>query len=161
MEKKPMNSELSEKNEILSLFKDYMYFMRQFFEIDDTDAWVSTAMSYLDSYATETDRHIFALKNAGVPIGFAMLNNYLRFNKEGFAIAEFYIDTQHQANGLGRELAEYVFDQFPGHWEIAVTRGNDNAEKFWRRSISDYTSGEYREWKIDTYDGSGFSFFNA
>ena len=69
--KEPMITELSEKNEILSLFKDYMCFMRQFVEIDDTDAWVSTAMSYLDSYATETDRHIFALKNAGVPIGFA------------------------------------------------------------------------------------------
>ncbi len=156
-----MNTELSGKNEIISLFKDYMCFMRQFVEIDDTDAWVSTAMSYLDSYATETDRHIFALKNASVPIGFAMLNNHLQFNKKGISIAEFSIDTQYQATGLGRELAEFVFGQFPGHWEVAVTRGNDNAEKFWRRSISSYTRGEYREWKIDTYDGSGSSFFNA
>ena len=156
-----MNTKHSEKNEILSLFKDYMYFMRQFFEINDTDAWISTAMNYLDSYATGTDRHIFALNNASVPIGFAMLNNHLRFNKEGFAIAEFYIDTQHQANGHGRELAEFVFCQFPGHWEVAVTRGNENAEKFWRQTISNYTGGKYREWKIDIYDGSGFSFYNA
>ena len=90
--------------------------MRQFVEIDDTDAWVSTAMSYLDSYDTETDRPIFALKNAAVPIGYAMLNNRHRFNKEGFAIAEFCVDTQHQSNGLGRELAEFVFGQFHGHW---------------------------------------------
>ena len=76
-----MHIERSEKNEIISLFKDYMYFMRQFIEIDNTDAWISTAMNYLDSYATETDRHIFALKHETVPIGFAMLNNHLRFNK--------------------------------------------------------------------------------
>ena len=46
--KEPMIIELSEKNEILSLFKDYMCFMRQFVEIDDPDTWVRTALSYLD-----------------------------------------------------------------------------------------------------------------
>ena len=89
-----------------------------------------------------------------------MVNNHLRFNKDGLAIAEFYIDKQHQKKGCGRELAEFVFSQFPGQWEVAVTRGNDNAQNFWRRTICDYIGGEWREWTIDSYDGTGFSFNN-
>jgi predicted acetyltransferase len=126
----------------------------------DYEAWVGVAMDYLNSYATESDRHIFALKHSGVPIGFALVNKHLHFNSDGIAIAEFYIDKQHQAKGCGRELAECVFSHFPGQWEVAVTHGNENAQSFWRRVITDYIRGECREWKIDSCDGIGFSFDN-
>lgn len=156
-----MTIELGGKYEILSLFKDYLSFMSQFFEIEDYETWVGTAMSYLDSYGTESDRHIFVIKNSDVLIGFAMVNNHLRFNEDGFSVAEFFVEKQHQAKNHGRELAEFVFNQFPGQWEVAVTRGNHDALSFWQRVVSDYTNGDFREWEIDSYDGAGFSFNNA
>lgn len=150
-----------ETTDIETLFNDYIIHMSQFFEIEDHKAWYSAAMDYLDSYSNDSDRHLFALKYSSVPIGFAMVNGHLRFNKDGFAIAEFYIDKQHQSKGCGRELAVNVFSQFPGQWEVAVTQGNDDAQTFWRRIISGYIGDSYKEWSIDTYDGVGFSFSNA
>lgn len=147
--------------EIRPLFEGYMDYMSQFFKIENREAWHSNAMNYLSSYVDTSNRRIYGIKTSDIPIGFAMVNDELRFNDSGFAIAEFYIEKQHQAKGYGRELSEYVFAQIPGQWEVAVSQQNKKAKRFWEQVIFEITSGEYRELDIESYEGIGFSFDNA
>jgi predicted acetyltransferase len=116
-----MICKLKNADTIHKLFIDYMSYMSRFFEIEDYDQWHSRAIAYLNLYGREPNRHIYTLLNKGTTIGFALVNTHLRFNTAGMAIAEFYISDSHRNSGHGRGLAEYVFNQFPGYWEVAVT----------------------------------------
>ena len=101
------------------------------------------------------------LKESEIIIGFALVNKHLRFNHDGFAIAEFYIQKDHERNGCGRRLAEYVFAQFPGNWEVAVSLKNNSALAFWKQVVSSYTYGKFIEKKTCSFSGYGFLFNNA
>jgi predicted acetyltransferase len=156
-----MFTKLSSADEVISLFEKYMKYMRQFFEIEDYESWFERGVGYVRRYGVEPNRHIYAVMESGAPIGFALVNDYLRFNDSGYAIAEFYVDDNQQKRGLGRGLAEHVLDQFPGRWEVAVARKKLIARKFWERVISEYTQCNYERRESDNHDRYGFTFKNA
>jgi predicted acetyltransferase len=156
-----MISESKNIAEILPLFKKYMRHMSQYFEIEDYDSWFSSAMEYVSLYDKENDRHVYVLVNGGRYIGFAFINKHFRFIKNGFSLAEFYIDSDLVGMGYGRKLAEYVFSNYKGNWEVAVALKNTNARAFWRHLISTYTNGNYKELEKESYEGYGFIFSNA
>ena len=68
-----------------------MNYVSQFYEINDRVAWCEKALKNLQRYSVEDYRHIYILKESNVLIGFAIVNKHLRFNDDGFAVAEFYI----------------------------------------------------------------------
>lgn len=87
-----------------------------------------------------------------------MVNAELRFNRQGVAMAEFYVDPEYRKSVHGRELAENVFRRFPGDWEVSVLDGNTDALSFWRRVISRYAGNDPSENRVESYDGSILSF---
>ncbi|MBX2839772.1 MAG: GNAT family N-acetyltransferase, partial [Gammaproteobacteria bacterium] len=153
-----MTVQLVDKKYIYPLFNSYITHMSQHIVIEDKEAWYASAMRYLDSYSSDSDRHLFAVDESNVAIGFAMVNRELKYNRDGSAIADFYIQPKHQRRGFGCTLAESVFSHFPGRWEVAVLQGNDSAKLFWRQVIASYTQGDYQEWKAVAYEGSGYTF---
>ena len=78
-------------DKIKPIFKEYLNYMSQFFEIFDHTAWCEGALKNLQRYRTEDGCHIYVLMESESIIGFALVNKHLRFNDDGFAIAEFYI----------------------------------------------------------------------
>lgn len=138
-----------------------MAHMSQFYEIEDYEQWLAKGLGYANSYSTEENRFVYALKEDQHFIGFALINKHLRFNTSGHSIAEFYIDNAHQKSGNGRKLAQHVFDALPGLWEVAVTNKNKPARNFWHAVLSNYTDGRYNERQICSYDGIGLIFNNA
>jgi predicted acetyltransferase len=156
-----MFSKINCTDKLLPLFKKYMAHMSQFFKIDDYDAWYDRAMQYLKLYEIEPDRHIFTLTKEDEIVGFAFVNTHLRLNKSGFAVAEFYICPPFNKCGYGRKLAEFVFSQFPGCWEVAVTRNNKAGLSFWQKVVSNYTDDQYEELQPDMYDGYIFTFVSG
>ncbi len=146
--------------EILPIFREYLGYMSRFYKIYNLHSWCEGALKKLQRYSMADDRPIYILKKSDSIIGFALINKHLRFNHDGFAIAEFYIQKDHERNGCGRRLAEYVFAQFLGNWEIAVTLKNNCALVFWKQVVSSYTSGKFLEKKKASFNGSGFLFNN-
>ena len=142
------------------IFGEYLNYVSQFYEIKNYGPWCDGAIKNLQRYSVEEGRYIYILIESGSVIGFALVNKHLRFNHDGFAIAEFYIQNEQSRKGYGRKLAEHVFAQFPGHWEIAVALKNNSALVFWKQVVSSYTNGTYLEKKTDTFSGSGFVFNN-
>jgi predicted acetyltransferase len=135
--------------------------MSQFFDIKDRRSWCEGALKSLQRYSTEDDRHIYILKESETIIGFAFINKHFRFNHDGFAVAEFYIKKDHERKGFGRKLAEHVFAQFSGNWEVAVSKKNHSARVFWKQVVSSYTGGNFVEKRIGSFSGYGFLFNNA
>jgi len=145
-------------DEIKSIFKAYLKYMSQFFEIAHYDSWCKGALKNLQRYSMADDRHIYILKESLVIIGFAMINKHLRFNTDGFAVAEFYIQKGYEKKGYGRKLAEHVFAKFPGNWEVAVTLKNSSALIFWEQVVSSYTDGKFIKKQKASFSGYGFVF---
>lgn len=155
-----MITKLEETHTLKPIFKEYLYYIRQFYEIAHFDPWCEGALKNLHLYATAEDRHIYILKETDGIIGFALVNQHLRFNTHGFAVADFYIQKDHERRGYGRALAEHVFARFPGTWEVAVTLKNKLALIFWEQVVSSYTQGKFLKKRNDAFGGYGFVFIS-
>ncbi len=148
-------------DEIKPIYREYLKYINQFFEINDHDSWCECALKNLQRYISENERHIYVLKELECIIGFALVNKHFRFNNDGYAVADFYIQKDHERQGYGRQLAEHVFAQFYGNWEVAVSLKNKAAREFWRRVVSTYTAGNFLEKRRSSFSGYGFLFSNA
>jgi predicted acetyltransferase len=147
-------------DDIKPIFSEYLDYVSQFYEIQNHHLWREGALKNLQRYSIEEDRHIYIVMDAKSIIGFGLVNKHLRFNTEGFSIAEFYIQQKHGKEGHGRALAEHIFDQYRGNWEVAVSLKNSSARAFWKKIVSSYTRGDFMEKKARSFSGYGFVFKN-
>jgi predicted acetyltransferase len=103
----------------------------------------------LDGLFTRTERHPFILHAEGKVAGFAMvdhpIDSYFTTAKGVTYMAEFFVLTAYQGRGVGAQAAAWLFDHFPGQWEVYEMLPNVNAQHFWRKVIGRYTSGRYTE----------------
>lgn len=143
------------------LFDQYMWHMKQYYEIDDVPAWIGRANEYYDLYRTDTDRIVYVAVMDDELSGFALINSVCFFNETGRSIAEFYIVPEKHNNGYGRELAEFAFEQHPGQWEIRVTSRNKGAFIFWSKILVQYMGENFSVQSNELYDGRAFIFNNA
>ncbi|MCD4721722.1 MAG: GNAT family N-acetyltransferase [Desulfobacula sp.] len=148
-------------DEIKPIYREYLDYMSQFFEIHDFDSWCKGALKNLQHYLIADDRYIYILKESESIIGFALVNKHFRYNNDGFAVAEFYIQKDHERKGHGHKLAEHIFAQFTGNWEVAITLKNKAALVFWEQVVSSYTNGKFIKKRTDSFKGYGFIFNTA
>ena len=59
------------------------------------------------------------------------------------------------------DMAEHVFAQFTGNWEVAVSLKNNLAREFWKHVLFSYTNDKFIEKKMDSFNGYGLIFNNA
>jgi predicted acetyltransferase len=156
-----MISRTTDLDLVRPVFEQYMWHMKQFHDVTDVRAWVERANKYFDLYRTDAGRKVYVARSNDELIGFALINDVFRFNSDGNAIADFYISPNYHLKGHGRELAEFVFDQQPGQWEVCVTSDNNGAYIFWSKVIAKYTGETYSVKSGEHYDGKAFVFSNA
>ena len=66
-----------------------------------------------------------------------------------FSMAEFFIARPWRRRGIGAHAVRLLFDRFDGQWLISEHVRNATAVNFWRRVVSTYTGGKYRERIVD------------
>ncbi len=143
----------SDKEVIRNLLELYQYDMVEF----SHDGWRDVQFDgrygypYLDLYWQEPTRHPFLVKVDGNPAGFVLVNQHLPIPEGAPAksIAEFFIMRKYRGQGIGKKVAEMTFDRFPGKWQVTQEKNNPSAQKFWRRVIDSYTSGQFQEKILD------------
>jgi predicted acetyltransferase len=143
------------------LFEQYIWHMKQYYEIDDVSAWIEQANKYYDLYRTDTDRIVYVSVMNDELSGFALVNSVCFFLEAGKSIAEFYIKPEKHNNGYGRKLAEFVFEQHPGQWEIRVSSRNKDAYMFWSKILTQYMGKKFAVETSESYEGHAFIFNNA
>ncbi|MDN4074889.1 GNAT family N-acetyltransferase [Fictibacillus terranigra] len=80
-------------------------------------------------------------KRAGIRAGFALI----RKQHGIYHMSEFFVLKKYRKQGIGKEAAFAVFQQFPGDWDIAQIPQNKPAQAFWTNIIHDYTNGDFAD----------------
>lgn len=140
--------ELGEKPTVWRLLQQYLDELSKFGK-HEKNADGEYVYEYFDSYWQDKERFPFYIMIDKKIAGFIFVNNHsvLSKDKNLHSIGEFYVLPQFRTHGIGKTAAIKVFSKFPGKWEVAQLFGNDKAIKFWRKVISEYTKGIYREEK--------------
>jgi predicted acetyltransferase len=93
--------------------------------------------------------HPLLILDAGRAAGFALVARPLAgtatTEAADYHMAEFFIRRSYRRRGVGRVAAGLIFSRFAGRWEIVEATANDNAVRFWRRTVLEYTRGRYDE----------------
>lgn len=147
---------MEEKPVLRNLLELYSY---DFSAIDGADVDDSGlyGYEYLDLYWEEPDRFPFLVRVDGRLAGFALVRRGTYFRehesrdeKPAWLIAEFFVMRKYRRRGVGALIARQLFDRFRGRWEIAELAGNGEAQAFWRKTISEYTGGNFTEVFLET-----------
>src|SRR5688572_25186627 len=98
-------------------------------------------------WSGEPDRYPFLARVDGHWVGFVLVSkhSYLSDAGDTMEISDFFVMRKYRGQGVGDEMARYVFGLFPGKWELQVTANNTHALHFWRRVVGEYTRGQYNE----------------
>jgi predicted acetyltransferase len=91
----------------------------------------------------------------GIPAGFTLIATPPHCYKGiDYFVNEFFLIQSLRGQGIAERVANIVFDQFNGNWELFTNPLEKNiaGQKFWRTTISNYTNGVYIEENGETFD---------
>lgn len=98
----------------------------------------------------------FIIMVDGKPAGFNLVSTG-EFGPKGmdYYVYEFFLLRPYRGKDIASIAAKQIFDKFSGEWGLYVAPSGTNprAEKFWRKTISDYTKGNFEEKHGSTFDG--------
>jgi predicted acetyltransferase len=77
-----------------------------------------------------------------------------------FFVHDFFLLQPYRGNGIAEFAAKQVFEQFRGNWELYTNPSDKNliGQKFWRKTVSNYTDGHFEESVGPTHDGNKMIF---
>ena len=101
----------------------------------------------LTPYWVDEWKHPFLIRVDDKLAGFALISERSKITgKSGvFDVTEFFVLRRFRRHGVGRAAAFAAFDRFGGPWEVRQREENPDATAFWRRTIDEYTRGDYEE----------------
>jgi predicted acetyltransferase len=147
---------VSERPVLRHLMELYQY---DFSEFDGADPGPFGLYDYpyLDHYWVEHERHPFLVRVDGNLAGFVLVAryNYLTGLKDTWVMAEFFIMRKYRRQGVGDHVARYIFNQFPGTWQVGQITENPSAIAFWRKVIAHYTQNNFQEYDLDNENWHG------
>ena len=124
---------IQEKLILRHLIQLYSYDFTEFDGVD-ADDYGLYRYDYFDHYWTDTQRRPYLVRVAGKLAGFALLRLAHRDDGTPYtSMAEFFIMKKYRGKGVGQAAAFYLFDQYPGDWEVSEIAGNRPAQAFWMR----------------------------
>ena len=124
------------------------------FNGEDVDEHGLFRYDYLDDYWNNPGRYPFLVRVGSKLAGFVLVGQ-LDLNQMEYHISEFHILRKYRGCGLGRQVAFWVFDHFPGDWIVSQETCNLPAQAFWRRIIAQYTNGNFIDGFRDDSDWRG------
>lgn len=117
-------------------------------------------------YFTSPDRKAYLIKVNNEIAGFVLLNKIGTTDKLDWNMAEFFITARFQNKGIGKQVAQQIWQMHQGLWEVSALPENKSAITFWRNAINEFTRGNYQEEiklaQIDHYEAERVIFeFNT
>lgn len=96
-------------------------------------------------YWHEPNTFPFLVKYDDELVGFVIIDKKGKFPQTDFNMTQFFIIKRFARKGVGTAVAEQCFKQFRGIWEVMVMPRNENAYRFWRRVIKEFTNHHFQE----------------
>jgi predicted acetyltransferase len=112
-------------------------------DVGDDGYW--TGDDFLDPWPN--DLHIYLIKVDRRWAGFAWVavGGYVDPHSANFLMDEFFVLRKYRRRGVGEWSAVWLFNHYPGMWEVGEIPENVEAQQFWRTIINRYTDGAYQE----------------
>lgn len=146
---------IDQRNVLRNLLELYQYDFSEF-ESEDVNEDGLYGYKYLDYYWTVPGHFPFLIKVDGRLAGFALVREVaeeVAQRPSYYKISEFFILKKYRQEGIGKQAAFYLFDLFPGTWEVAELETNLPAQFFWRKVIAAYTNSNYTEIRKEHWHG--------
>ncbi len=86
--------------------------------------------------------------------GFCLVRLFKHNGKQLNDIGEFFILRKFRKKGLGQAVSHSVFDMYPDHWQVRQLLENIPAQRFWEKTIHNYTYGQFQN-QTKEIDGIG------
>ena len=106
-----------EKEKLYKLLQYALYDGSQYIDNDVNEECIFE-YRWFDNYFTDEDRSAYFIKSGKTYVGMVMVNENLKFNKNGKCIAEFLIMPRFRRNHIGKRVAYETFEKFRGDWEV-------------------------------------------
>jgi predicted acetyltransferase len=149
---------IEEKEVLKNLGEHYIYELSQYSSIDVNDFGLYDALDDLDLYWTDEDRHPFFIRVDNKLAGFILIFNDRQVKKieTNYSIDDFFVMYKYKRQGIGKYCINNILNKFNGKWQIWYHPRNEVAEKFWIKTIDEYTKGNFKMIKNDEpyYDGT-------
>jgi predicted acetyltransferase len=156
-------------NLIMNMGRFYEYEMSRYtkwpWQGEDSGYPTKYLVENFKRYFEEKDRYPFLIKVDQEVAGFALIDKKGSDPEVEWNIGEFFILAKFQGQGLGRRVAEEIFNKFHGKWEVACLPDNSGAYKFWKKIVANYSNNNYQEVKkiiqhLNPYEMIVFNFSN-
>ena len=129
-----------------NLMQFYIYDFSEFVELDvKEDGLFEPYASLREYWDNENERFPYFIKVGERYLGFVLVKYITLSDRNYFSMAEFFIMRKYRRKGIGRSIAEQVFNMHKGQWQIYQKESNRPAQVFWRKIITDYTKGQFKE----------------
>ena len=117
-------------------------------DVDDDGRF---ALPPLAVYFEGARHHAFLFRVGGKLAGFALVEQRSRLTGDAHVndVSEFFVMRRYRRHGVGNRAAAWLFDRFPGPWEVRERAENVAATAFWRRAIGAYIGGRFDELQLD------------
>ena len=123
-----------------------MYDFSEYISTDVEEDGLFAAYNNLEDYWKEPDNKFpYVIKKEEKYVGFVLIRLIEAGERNYFSIAEFFIMRKYRRQGIGKAIAEQVFDLHKGQWEVFQKESNKPAQIFWNKVINEYTKGQFKE----------------
>jgi len=105
--------------------------------------------------------YAFLIRVDGVPAGFIFVATAPHCSADtDFFVHEFFLMQPFRGVGIAEHAAKEVFQRYRGRWELFTNPSEKNkvGQHFWRKTVSNYTQGNYVELQDQTHDGEKLIF---
>lgn len=150
-----LQATIEQRNVLQNLLELYQYDFTEF-ESEDVNEDGIYGYKYLDYYWAVPGHFPFLITVDGKLAGFALVREIASVESQTssyYKISEFFILRKYRKEGIGKQAACYLFDLFPGEWEVAELETNLPAQRFWRKVIAAYTNNNYSEIRKADWNG--------
>ena len=137
-----INVDKQDKEKLYRLLQYAIYDGSQYID-NDINMDCIFEYKWFDNYFNDSDRNAYFIKKDDKYLGMVMINENLKFQKNGKSIAEFLIMPKYRRHHIGKEVTYKIFDKFKGNWEVQPMENNPIAYSFWKNVINEYTNGNY------------------
>jgi predicted acetyltransferase len=129
-----------------NLMQFYIYDFSEFVDLDvKKDGLFEPYSGLRDYWDNENQKFPYFITEGDILLGFVLVRQITESDKSYFSIAEFFVMRKYRRKGIGRSIAEQVFQLHKGRWEIYQKESNKSAQIFWRNVIAKSTEGRFKE----------------
>ncbi|MDO5569143.1 MAG: GNAT family N-acetyltransferase [bacterium] len=145
-----------EENILKRLLQLYLHDISNYFTIDFDESSGLYLYDNLDKYFDNSNNYAYFIKNEQSLLGFMLIDS----NDNEMIVQEIFILNQYKNKGIGKNAIYSVFNKHKGNWLIKSLPCSEPSERFWNRTIKEYTNNKYEVEHIGKYNRAVFRFNN-